>query len=47
MQNEDATKKILSALEQAALNHHIDIVDVEIVGSFKNPVFRVRRDHFS
>ena len=45
MQNEDATKKILSALEQAALNHHIDIVDVEIVGSFKNPVVRVRIDH--
>ena len=45
MQNEGATKKILSALEQAALNHHIDIVDVEIVGSSKNPVVRVRIDH--
>ncbi len=31
MQNEGATQKILSALEQAALNHHIDIVDVELV----------------
>ena len=41
MQNEGATQKILSALEQAALNHHIDIVDVEIVGSSKNPVVRV------
>ena len=45
MQNEGATQKILSALEQAALNHHIDIVDVEIVGSSKNPVVRVRIDH--
>ena len=34
MQNEGATQKILSALEQAALNHHIDIVDVEIVWFF-------------
>ena len=25
--------------------HHIDIVDVEIVGSSKNPVVRVRIDH--
>lgn len=45
MQNEGATQKILSALEQAALNHHIDIVDVEVVGSSKNPVVRVRIDH--
>ena len=35
MQNEGATQKILSALEQAALNHHIDIVDVEIVWFFQ------------
>ena len=45
MQNEGVTQKILSALEQAALNHHIDIVDVEIVGSSKNPLVRVRIDH--
>lgn len=45
MQNEVVTQKILSALEQAALNHHIDIVDVEIVGSSKNPLVRVRIDH--
>lgn len=45
MQNEGVTQKILSALEQAAFNHHIDIVDVEIVGSSKNPLVRVRIDH--
>lgn len=45
MQNEGVTQKILSALEQAALNHHIDIVDVEIIGSSKNPLVRVRIDH--
>lgn len=45
MQNEVVTQKILSALEQAVLNHHIDIVDVEIVGSSKNPLVRVRIDH--
>lgn len=45
MQNKGSTQKILEALEHAAFSHHIDIVDVEIVGSLKNPVVRVRIDH--
>ncbi|MCI2160213.1 MAG: ribosome maturation factor RimP, partial [Olsenella sp.] len=41
----DTRQRILDALEAAAPEHGIDIVDVEVVGSKKNPCVRVRIDH--
>ncbi|MDO5120359.1 MAG: ribosome maturation factor RimP [Coriobacteriales bacterium] len=37
--------QLISALEERAANHAIDVVDVEVVGSMKAPVVRVRIDH--
>ena len=37
--------QLLAALEGVALQHDIDIVDVEVVGSQKSPTVRVRIDH--
>ena len=45
MPKDDAVQRIIEALEAAATNHDIDIVDVEVVGSVKAPVVRVRIDH--
>lgn len=36
---------VLELLERNAPQHNIDIVDVEVVGSSKNPTVRVRIDH--
>ena len=41
---ENIDQVILSELEKAAVEHEIDIVDVEVVGSSKNPIVRVRID---
>ena len=41
----DTRQLILDALEAAAHEHGVDIVDVEVVGSKKNPCVRVRIDH--
>jgi ribosome maturation factor RimP len=41
----DIERGILEALEAAAPAHGIDVVDVEVVGSSKAPVVRVRIDH--
>lgn len=38
-------QEILNALERRAAEHEIDIVDVEVSGSQKAPVVRVRIDH--
>lgn len=45
MPKDDVVQRIIEALEAAATNHDIDIVDVEVVGSVKAPVVRVRIDH--
>lgn len=36
---------LLEHLESVALTHDIDIVDVEVVGSTKAPIIRLRIDH--
>ena len=41
----DLQKEILEALEKEAPKHDMDIVDVEVVGSAKSPIVRVRIDH--
>lgn len=45
MASTDIERGILEALEAAAPAHGIDVVDVEVVGSSKAPVVRVRIDH--
>ena len=45
MSVEGSVEHIISVLEKRALGHDIDIVDVEVVGSTKAPVVRVRIDH--
>ena len=45
MPEHDPRQLILDALEAAAPEHGVDIVDVEVVGSKKNPCVRVRIDH--
>ena len=45
MSVEGSVERIISVLEERALGHDIDIVDVEVVGSAKAPVVRVRIDH--
>lgn len=45
MTHEYITQTLLTTLEQAAVAHQIDIIDVEIVGASKAPVVRVRIDH--
>ena len=45
MSVEGSVEHIISVLEKRALGHDIDIVDVEVVGSAKAPVVRVRIDH--
>ena len=45
MSVEGSVEHIISVLEERALGHDIDIVDVEVVGSTKAPVVRVRIDH--
>ena len=45
MSVEGSVEHIISVLEERALGHDIDIVDVEVVGSAKAPVVRVRIDH--
>ena len=42
MSVEGSVERIISVLEERALGHDIDIVDVEVVGSAKTPVVRVR-----
>ena len=37
--------QLIEALEQRASQHGVDIVDVELAGSSKSPVVRVRIDH--
>lgn len=41
----DLERQLVTALEDAARSHGIDVVDVEVVGSSKAPVVRVRIDH--
>jgi ribosome maturation factor RimP len=38
-------KKLVEALEEVAGDHGIDIVDVEVAGSSKSPIVRVRLDN--
>ena len=38
-------RQLVEALERHASDHGVDIVDVELVGSSKSPVVRVRIDH--
>lgn len=45
MSVEGSVERIISVLEERAPGHDIDIVDVEVVGSAKAPVVRVRIDH--
>lgn len=45
MSVESSVERIIAVLEERALGHDIDIVDVEVVGSAKTPVVRVRIDH--
>ena len=45
MSVEGSVERIISVLEERALGHDIDIVDVEVVGSAKAPVVRVRIDY--
>ena len=45
MSVEGSVERIIAVLEERALGHDIDIVDVEVVGSVKAPVVRVRIDH--
>lgn len=45
MSVEGFVERIISVLEERAPGHDIDIVDVEVVGSAKAPVVRVRIDH--
>lgn len=45
MSVEGSVERIIAVLEERALGHDIDIVDVEVVGSAKAPVVRVRIDH--
>lgn len=42
---EGVRERLIELLEPAAAEHGIDIVDVEVVGSSKAPVVRVRIDH--
>ena len=45
MPKQGAEDQILSALEERAGDHDVDIVCVEVVGATKNPCVRVRIDH--
>ena len=45
MVSTDIERRLLAVLEAAAPEHDVDIVDVEVVGSSKAPVVRVRNDH--
>ena len=45
MSVEGSVERIIAVLEERALGHDIDIVDVEVVGSAKAPVVRVRIDY--
>lgn len=45
MAQEDLVRRLLDVLEAHAGGHGIDIVDLEVVGSKKAPVVRVRIDH--
>ena len=45
MQATDQARVIIDALEPAAAEHDVDIVDVEVVGATKAPCVRVRLDH--
>ena len=45
MASTDIERELLAALEAAAPEHGIDVVDVEVVGASKAPVVRVRLDH--
>ena len=42
---EQAANRVLEALEVAAADHQADIVSVEVAGTSKAPVVRVRIDH--
>ncbi|MBQ9059240.1 MAG: ribosome maturation factor RimP [Atopobiaceae bacterium] len=41
----DVREQVLEALEEQAPSHGADIVDVELVGSDRSPLLRVRIDH--
>ncbi len=43
--HEEARAAVLSALEDKAAAHNIDIVDVEVAGAANAPIVRVRIDH--
>ena len=45
MPQDDIRNELLALLETAAVEHDVDIVDVEVVGSAKAPTVRVRIDH--
>lgn len=45
MVDEKLVAQLLEALERAGLDHDIDVVDVEVAGSSKAPIVRVRIDH--
>lgn len=45
MSAEDVAAELIGLLEKHALDHNIDIVDVEVVGATKAPCVRVRIEH--
>ncbi len=45
MSDTELIERISSALETEAKNHAIEIVDVEVAGSQKAPILRIRIDH--
>ncbi len=45
MSDTELIERIGSALETEAKNHAIEIVDVEVAGSQKAPILRIRIDH--
>ncbi len=45
MSDTELIERISSALENEATNHEIEIVEVEIAGSQKAPILRIRIDH--
>lgn len=43
--SDDLRTTLIEAIEAKAADHAIDVVDVEVVGTQKNPTIRVRIDH--
>jgi ribosome maturation factor RimP len=45
MSFDDISKQLTEALERAAADHEMDLVEVEVVGAERQPTVRVRIDH--